>query len=95
MSAQVPQAINYQTVVRNASGSVISNQEVKLGFILHDGSPTGAVVWDEIDTGRTNQFGLFTCALGRGTTQGYHTGWQLLRDKLVDGGVFSRSGLLH
>jgi len=58
--AQAPEAINYQTVVRNSSGAVIANQAVKLGFLIHDGSPTGTVVYGEIDSGETNQFGLFT-----------------------------------
>jgi len=65
--AQVPQAVNYQTVVRDGNGNIIANQPVKLGFLIHDGSPTGTIVYSESDTGATNQFGLFTTAIGRGT----------------------------
>ena len=68
--AQAPEAINYQTVVRNSSGAVIANQPVKLGFLIHDGSPSGTVVYAEIDSGTTNQFGLFSTAIGRGVVSG-------------------------
>ena len=68
--AQIPQAINYQTVVRDANGNVVANQSVKLGFLIHDGSATGTVVYAEIDSGQTNKFGLFTTAIGRGVIQG-------------------------
>ena len=68
--AQAPEAINYQTVVRNSSGAVIANQPVKLGFLIHDGGPTGTVVYGEIDSGETNQFGLFTTSIGRGVVSG-------------------------
>ena len=70
VGAQVPQAINYQAVLRNAGGAIIANQDVKIGFVIHDGSSSGTVVYDEIDTVHTNQFGLFTAAIGRGQSQG-------------------------
>jgi len=68
--AQVPQAINYQTVVRNANGDIVGNQQVVLGFLIHDGAPLAPVVYWEVDTGHTNQFGLFTTAIGRGVVKG-------------------------
>jgi collagen type VII alpha len=65
--SQAPQAINYQAVVRDANGNIIAGQSVKLGFLIHDGSAAGTVVYEETDTGETNKFGLFTIAIGRGT----------------------------
>src|SRR4051812_41048206 len=65
--AQVPQKINYQAVARNAAGTVLNNQPVGIRFTIHDVSPTGAVVYQETQSGvTTNQFGLFTVAIGAG-----------------------------
>lgn len=72
--AQVPQQVNYQAVARNASGSVLANQTVTVKFIIHDATPTGSIVYEEIHSGlSTNQFGLFTTAIGTGTQVGSNT----------------------
>ena len=68
--AQAPQAINYQTIVRDANGNVVANQPVKLGFLIHDSAIGGTVVYWETDSGTTNKFGLFTAAIGRGVVLG-------------------------
>jgi hypothetical protein len=65
--AQAPQAFNYQTVVRNASGNIVSNQQVSLRFSVHDGSPSGTVVYKETQTLSTNQFGLISLSVGTGS----------------------------
>src|SRR5688572_27112372 len=65
--AQAPQRLNYQAVVRNASGTVIANQLVRLRFSIHDGTALGAIVYRETDTATTNQFGLVTTPIGGGT----------------------------
>ncbi len=69
-SAQVPQKMNYQAVIRNAAGSIVQNQGVGLRFTIYDGSPTGAVVYRETNSGITNQFGLITVVVGGGTVVG-------------------------
>ena len=72
--AQVPQQVNYQAVARNASGAVLANQAVSVKFIIHDATPTGTIIYEEIHTGlTTNQFGLFTTAIGTGTQVGSNT----------------------
>jgi hypothetical protein len=69
--AQVPQKINYQAVARNASGAVLPNTNVSARFTVHDGSATGTVVYQETKSSLlTNQFGLFTHAIGTGTQVG-------------------------
>lgn len=65
--AQVPQALNYQAVARNAAGVIVGNQNVSVRFSVHDGSPSGSIVYSETHTTPTNQFGLFTVGLGTGT----------------------------
>jgi hypothetical protein len=67
-TAQVPQQINYQAVARNAAGTVLANQAVSVRFTIHDSSATGIVLYQETHSGlMTNQFGLFTTAIGTGT----------------------------
>ena len=67
--SQVPQAINYQAIARNVNGSVIPNQHISVELSVRDGSPTASIVYQEIDTATTNQFGLFTLAIGTGQVQ--------------------------
>jgi len=63
--AQSPQGMNYQAVVRNASGQpVAANTPVKLRFSIHDASPTGTVVFTETINDTANQFGLVTAKIG-------------------------------
>jgi hypothetical protein len=64
--AQAPQKINYQAVARNASGAVVPNQSVGIRFTIRDNSATGTVLYSETQTKTTNQFGLFTAAIGSG-----------------------------
>ena len=65
--AQSPQAFNYQAIARNGSGNPLSNQQIAARFTLKVGSMTGTIVYQERDTATTNQFGLFTAEIGRGT----------------------------
>lgn len=67
VSAQPPQAINYQAVARNVLGTPLSNQHISLRLSIHDVSFSGTVVYQERDTATTNQFGLFTVLIGNGT----------------------------
>jgi len=65
--AQNPGAFKYQTVVRDVTGTILSNQSVGFRFSILDGSATGPVVYQETFTGTTNQFGLCSFEIGRGT----------------------------
>ena len=67
-AAQVPQKINYQAVARDGAGNIMATHNVSIRFTIHDISPTGSIVYQETRSGiQTNQFGLFTCAIGAGT----------------------------
>ena len=61
-----PQAMNYQAVARDANGNVLQNKHINLRFTIDDGYNPGTPVYQETDTVTTNQFGLFTCAIGQG-----------------------------
>jgi len=65
--AQSPDAFNYQAVARDVSGNVIATQAVGIRISLHMTSATGPVVYSETHSPTTNQFGLFTLAIGTGT----------------------------
>jgi hypothetical protein len=66
-AAQVPQALNYQAVARNNVGQIVPSQSVGVRFSIHEGTANGNVVYQETHTTLTNNFGLFTLAIGRGT----------------------------
>ncbi len=62
-----PQKINYQTVVRNAAGTPVVNQNVSLRFSILTGTVNGASVYTETQSTTTNAFGLASVKIGGGT----------------------------
>ena len=63
--AQVPQAMNYQAVVRNAQGQPLpGNTPVIFKFLVHEASATGSIVYTEYDSVETNAFGLVNLKIG-------------------------------
>lgn len=64
LKSQIPQKMNYQAVVRDAQGIVIANHAVTLKFVIHEASSTGTIVYSEIVSSITNQFGLVTTQIG-------------------------------
>jgi hypothetical protein len=65
--AQAPQKIAYQAVARNASGTVLPNQTVKLRFSVRNASSNGTIVYQETQTATTSNIGLFNVNIGEGT----------------------------
>lgn len=59
--------INYQGVARNTNGTVLSNQAVKVRISVLDGAANGPVQYMEEHSLSTNQLGLFTLQIGKGT----------------------------
>jgi hypothetical protein len=65
--AQVPDAFNYQAVVRNSSGEVVANQNVSFRISILQGSASGTVMYAETHTlVPTNAFGLVNLKIGDG-----------------------------
>jgi uncharacterized protein (TIGR02145 family) len=64
---QTPESINYQTVVRDAGGNLITDHLVSFRLSIIMGEPNGLVVYSETHSGMTNQFGLVSLAIGGGT----------------------------
>jgi len=67
LHAQAPQAINYQAVARNGVGQIVPSQNIGVRFSILDGSASGTLLYQETYTTTTNNFGLFTLAIGKGT----------------------------
>ncbi len=64
--AQAPQGIPYQAVLRNADGTVMASSAANMVFMIHDGSATGIVVYQESHTLTSNAQGLVSCIVGNG-----------------------------
>ena len=64
LHAQVPKQINYQGIARNAYGTALANQSITLRLTVREGNANGTVVYQEIRKVETNQFGLFSTAIG-------------------------------
>lgn len=63
--AQAPLLINYQAIVRGATGQPVNaGTVVALRFTIHDGSPTDTAVFIETQHDTTNQFGLVNTHIG-------------------------------
>jgi uncharacterized protein (TIGR02145 family) len=62
--AQAPDLIPYQAIARNAAGEPIAISTLNARFTMHDGTASGAVVWQELQTVSTSALGLFTAQLG-------------------------------
>ena len=64
--AQTPQSFKYQTIVRDATGAPVQNQNVNLRFSIHNMNAAGPVVYSETHMVLTNEFGLASLEIGNG-----------------------------
>ena len=67
--AQAPQAFKYQSVVRDNSGELITNQAVSFRIGILQDSINGTLVYSETHNQNTNQFGLVALEIGSGTVE--------------------------
>lgn len=67
VSAQAPEKMSYQAIVRNASGQLLTNQNVAVRVSVLQGSAAGTAVYSERVTGTTNVNGLVSLEIGSGT----------------------------
>jgi len=64
LCSQAPALIPYQAIARNAAGEPLASSALNARFTMHDGTASGAVVWQELQTVSTSALGLFTSQLG-------------------------------
>ena len=69
--AQAPQKINYQAVVRDGSGNVISNSTIGMRISILQNSSSGMAVYQELcnPNPQTNAYGIVNIAIGTGSPQ--------------------------
>ncbi len=67
VAQNAPQGINYQCIVRDNTGASINNQTVTLLFTIRNNTPTGPILYSEMQTVSTNAFGLVNLVIGGGT----------------------------
>jgi len=67
VSAQSPERFSFQSVVRNASGQVVSSQSVGIRLSVLQGSVSGSSVYVETHVRTTTSTGLITLEIGSGT----------------------------
>ena len=65
--SQAPQRINFQSVLRNTTGEVISNSSVSLRISILRGTTTGTLVYSETHAKMTDAGGLMSLQIGNGT----------------------------
>ncbi len=65
-SAQVPNGLNYQAIVRDNSGRPVGNKSVNFKFSIIKGSTGGVTIYAEEQRSVTNEFGLATLYIGYG-----------------------------
>ena len=64
MFAQMPKAINYQAVARNAQGQAIANQNIKVRLSIINAAANNAILYSETRNVTTNALGLFNVQIG-------------------------------
>jgi hypothetical protein len=65
--AQAPNAISYQAAARDGNGNLLSNSNLQVRFSINQGSAGGTTMYQETHSVTTNDYGLFTAAIGSGT----------------------------
>jgi hypothetical protein len=70
-SAQTsPDGFRYQTVVRDLAGQRVVNQLTNVRFSLRSGSPSGLLVYQEVQSTATDNNGLVSLVIGEGVSTG-------------------------
>jgi len=67
VSAQAPEKMSYQAIIRNNTGQLLTNQNVAVRVSVLQGSAAGTSVYSERITGTTNVNGLVSMEIGSGT----------------------------
>ena len=66
-AAQSPEKMSYQTVIRNSSDQLVTNQNVGMQISILQGSANGTAIYVERHFPTTNANGLATVEIGNGT----------------------------
>jgi len=65
--AQVPQRFNYQGIARDAAGNPLTHQTMTIKLAILPTADATTAEYEESQTIKTNEFGLYTLQIGNGT----------------------------
>jgi hypothetical protein len=65
INAQVPQAINFQAIARDAGGNILANTPIQIQLSILDGNALGPVIYKELRALTTNAYGSFSFQIGK------------------------------
>ena len=65
--SQAPSRFNYQAVVRDSLGQLVSNAPIGIRISIMEGSSSGAIVYQERHDALSNTNGLFNIEVGTGS----------------------------
>ena len=69
IAQNVPQYINYQAIIKNGKGSIVSNIDLNMNIsILQGGTDTSNIVFSEMHNVKTDINGLISIKIGNGTS---------------------------
>jgi hypothetical protein len=68
VTAQAPEKMSYQAVIRNSSDALVSNQSIGMRISLLQGSTSGTAVYVETQNPTSNTNGLVSIEIGGGTS---------------------------
>ena len=68
ITAQAPDAISYQAIVRDSENNLVTNQAIGMRISILQGSATGTPVYVETHSPTTNSNGLISIEIGHGNT---------------------------
>lgn len=68
LSAQIPQKLSYQAVIRNSVGNVVSDQNLEVNVSILKGSIDGLAVYTETHSTCTSANGVVTLEIGGGVS---------------------------
>ena len=67
--AQVPGSFNYQAVIRNDAGELITEQSIDVKISIINNSADGTILYTETHSESTNSYGLLSLSIGEGTVE--------------------------
>ena len=85
--AQIPNGLNFQTIVRDNTGKPLVSRNVNFKFSILQGGASGTLVYAEEHRALTNEFGLVNLLLG----YGFPLSGKFDQIKWADGSLFLKT----
>jgi hypothetical protein len=89
----------YQAVLRNSEGAVVAGENIDVRFSIHKETAEGTVVYREVHSVRTDDDGLFSLEIGKGTEDtgnfeniDWHAGPYFVRTDVDTGSGYNLTG---